>query len=365
MKLRRIWPGKNTGIAFPRLCGNNSSSSTKQHYSVMKKSVLVASAAITFCVAQAWADAKVDFKKDIEPVLQQSCIKCHGPEKQKGDLRLDSKAAAMKGGKDGLVITPGQGEKSELYRRISLPAGSDDIMPSKGDPLTKAQTDLIKQWINEGATWPEGEVAKSAGGEAPSSAPTSPLAGLVAIKPASGEVGAITKLGTAGVDVRPVAVNMNWREANFHSQGTNVTDATIVPLKEIFTLVELNLGGTKVTDSGLQNIEDLTNLVALHLELTHVTDAGLAHLKKLSHLAYLNLYATPVTDKGLEQLKGLSNLKHLYLWETKVTGQGAAGLQAALPKLQISRGWEAEPAAQKAEAAKPEEKKTDNKEAKK
>jgi mono/diheme cytochrome c family protein len=339
----------------------------------MNKSVFLAAVAVSLFGARARADVKVDFKKDIEPILQQDCIKCHGPEKQKGELRLDSKAAAMKGGKDGVVITAGQADKSDLYRRVSLPAGSDDIMPSKGDPLTKAQTDLIKDWINQGATWPEGEVAKATGegttGGA-SSGPTSPLVGLVAIKPSSGEAAAITKLGAGGVDVRPVAMNMNWREANFRSQGTNATDATIAPLKDIYTLVDLNLGGTRVTDAGLQNIEALTNLVDLHLELTHVTDAGLVHLKKLSHLTYLNLYATPVTDKGLAELKGLSNLKHLYLWETKVTAQGATGLQAALPKLQISRGWEAEPAAQKAEVKKaddkkPEEKKPDSKEAKK
>lgn len=325
----------------------------------MRKSVLIASAVICFGGAQVRADAKVDFTKDIQPILQENCIKCHGPEKQKGELRLDSKAATFKGGKDGSVITPGQADKSDLYRRITLAAGSDDIMPSKGDPLTKAQTDLIRDWINQGATWPDGAVAKAAT-EAPASAPSSPLAGLVAIKSSSAETGAIAKLGTAGVDVRAVAMNMNWHEANFHPQGTNITDATIVPLKEILTLVDLNLAGTKITDAGLQNIENLTNLVALHLELTHITDAGLAHLKKLSHLAYLNLYNTPVTDKGLEQLKGLANLKHLYLWETKVTAQGATGLQAALPKLQISRGWETEVAAKKPEMKKePEAKKAE------
>ena len=84
----------------------------------------------------------------------------------------------------------------------------------------------------------------------------------------------------------------------------------------------------------------------------------------------MNLYATSVTDKGLEQLKGLANLKHLYLWETKVTAQGASGLQAALPKLQISRGWEAEVAAKKPEAKpsadkKPEVKKEEAKDPKK
>src|SRR5580765_1425569 len=108
------------------------------------------------------AETKVDFTKDVQPILQQSCVKCHGPEKQKGKLRLDSKEAATKGGKDGAVITAGDAEKSELYRRIILPKGNDDVMPNEGEPLTKAQTDLIRAWIDQGANWPDGVVVQAA-----------------------------------------------------------------------------------------------------------------------------------------------------------------------------------------------------------
>ncbi len=321
----------------------------------MKRLILTGVCSVSFLAAAVGADTKVDFVKDIQPILAKSCLQCHGAEKQKGDLRLDSKEAAMKGGKDGVVIVAGQADKSDLYRRVSLPDGSDDIMPNKGDPLTKAQTDLIKDWINQGAVWPEGAVAKTE-----ESAPVSPFAALTVFKPGSGEAGAVAKLENAGVAARPVAMNLIWREANFRAQGTNVTDATITPLKDILTLVDLNLGGTRVTDSGLQAIAGLTNLVTLHLEHTGVTDAGLAHLQKLRNLAYLNLFDTKVTDKGLEQLKGLTNLKHIYLWETKVTGEGATNLQAALPKLMISRGWENEPGAKMEEPKKAEPKKEDS-----
>src|SRR5215469_7891549 len=132
----------------------------------MKKSVLIITTLACFGAARVYADAKVDFAKDIQPIFQQSCVKCHGPEKQKGDLRLDSKTDAMKGGKDGAVIVPGQADKSDLYKRVTLAPGSDDIMPPKGEPLTKAQADLLKDWINQGAVWPEGAVAKAAAPEA-------------------------------------------------------------------------------------------------------------------------------------------------------------------------------------------------------
>jgi len=182
------------------------------------------------------------------------------------------------------------------------------------------------------------------------------FAGLTAAKPTSAESSAIAKLNAAGIDVRPVAVNLAWREASFRSLGAKATDAAIAPVKDIINLVELNLGGTKITDAGLQNIAGLTNLLTLHLELTGITDAGLVHLKKLEHLAYLNLYGTAITDKGLENLKNLRSLKHLYLWETKVTAEGATTLQKALPGVLISRGWENEQVAQKTEM-KGEEKK--------
>src|SRR2546425_9279670 len=101
----------------------------------MKKLVLILTGAVGFGYLDSQAADKVDFAKDIQPILQQICVKCHGPEKQKGKLRLDSKEATFKGGKDGQVITPGEADKSELYRRITLPKGNDDIMPNEGEPL--------------------------------------------------------------------------------------------------------------------------------------------------------------------------------------------------------------------------------------
>lgn len=319
---------------------------------------MLAVAGSTFTPVQG---ATVDFVKDIQPILQDSCVKCHGPEKQKGDLRLDSKAAAFKGGKDGQVIIAGQADKSDLYHRVILPDGSDDIMPPKGSPLTKKQTDLIKDWINQGAVWPDGAVAKS---EEATPTVNSVFAGMTPIKTTSAETSAIAKLSASGIEVRPVAMNLNWRETSFRALGAKANDTAVAPLKDIANLVELNLAGTKITDAGLQNIAGLTNLITLHLELTGITDAGLAHLKNLQHLSYLNLYGTGVTDKGLEQLKELRNLKHLYLWQTKVTANGAADLQKTLPTVMISRGWENEPAA-KAEVKTAENKAPEKKEAKK
>jgi mono/diheme cytochrome c family protein len=311
-----------------------------------RQTILIAAALVWLGEPQTHATASVDFATQIEPIFKSSCLKCHGPEKQKGDLRLDSKAAAFKGGKDAIAISPGHADKSDLYRRIILPAGSDDVMPSKGDPLTKNQTDLIRDWINQGATWPDGLVAAVADTQPASNS----YENLPAFKPSPSELAAVAKLQAAGISIHPIAANTAWSEANFRNQAANITDASLAPLKDIASLVDLNLAGTKITDAGLQNLAGLTNLVHLHLEHTGVTDAGLAQLKNLSHLEYLNLYATSVSDAGIVELKDLHSLRHLYIWQTKVTAQGAADLQKELPDLLISRGWEDEPAAQQAQA---------------
>src|SRR5438874_5765493 len=87
------------------------------------------------------AEDKVDFAKQVRPIFAASCYKCHAGDKHKGDFKLDSVEAIKKGGKGGNDIVAGDPAKSDVYRRISLPVDDDDHMPSKGDPLTKDQTE--------------------------------------------------------------------------------------------------------------------------------------------------------------------------------------------------------------------------------
>ena len=98
---------------------------------------------------------QVDFAKDVFPILKERCFDCHGPEKQKAELRLDGRETAMRGAKSGPVILPGKGAQSPLYLRVST-ASVDDVMPPKGERLTPAQTARILAWIDGGASWPDG-----------------------------------------------------------------------------------------------------------------------------------------------------------------------------------------------------------------
>jgi len=279
--------------------------------------------------------ADVDFPTQVFPIFEKSCLTCHGPEKKKGGLRLDSQTATLKGGDDGIVLVPGDAAKSDLYRRITLPSGNDDVMPNKGAVLTKAQTDLIRDWINQGAHWPQSAVA-SVPQEKPAPQSDLPAADF---KPTAAETKATASLQAMGIDLWPIAAGLHWHEANLHSQGDRPIDAALAKLKDVTSLVSLNLAGAKFSSASVANLKSLTNLTELHLEHTQVHDADLENISGLGHLTYLNLFDTPITDAGMEHLKKLTNLRHLHVWQTQVTEAGAAALRKSLPDCEIDRGW--------------------------
>ncbi len=113
--------------------------------------------------------AKVTFQNDIAPIFQKSCNSCHGADKPQAGLRLDSEAAALKGGESGQVIIPGDSEKSPLVMRL-IGSGEDARMPMGADPLTAAQIKLIRAWIDQNAfVIPKESVAAPVATAAPAS----------------------------------------------------------------------------------------------------------------------------------------------------------------------------------------------------
>ncbi len=101
---------------------------------------------------------RIDFVKDIKPILEESCVSCHREEHDKGDLRLDERKYAFEGGEVDPSVVPFDLEKSTLYLTSILPANHDDLMPpeKKGGPLPQEQLDKLRDWIVQGAAWPEG-----------------------------------------------------------------------------------------------------------------------------------------------------------------------------------------------------------------
>jgi hypothetical protein len=106
------------------------------------------------------AGRPVDFVKDVQPLFAASCYSCHGPTKQKGDLRLDRKSSALRPD----VVVPGKSADSPMIQRV---AGLDPDMkmPPKGPGLTPKQISLLRAWIDQGARWPDVADGRPAGAD--------------------------------------------------------------------------------------------------------------------------------------------------------------------------------------------------------
>ena len=99
---------------------------------------------------------RIDFVKDVQPLLRQRCFSCHGAEESESGLRLDQQKRAFEGGDNGRMIVPGKPLESRLLRIV---AGQDDeigAMPPEGEgtPLSAGEIAILRAWIAQGAVWP-------------------------------------------------------------------------------------------------------------------------------------------------------------------------------------------------------------------
>lgn len=106
------------------------------------------------------ASKKVDFATDIKPILESSCLRCHGPERPKSEFRLTERASALKGGTHGVDIVPGNSAGSALVAYAARLVPDMEMPPEgKGEPLSSEQVGLLRAWIDQGLGWDESSVA--------------------------------------------------------------------------------------------------------------------------------------------------------------------------------------------------------------
>jgi len=103
------------------------------------------------------AGEPVDYARDVKPILARHCVSCHGAERPKSGLRLDTAAGAIRGGKGGPAVVPGKADESPLYLAV-VGEGDGERMPLKRPPLPPDQVEALRGWIDAGASAPAGEV---------------------------------------------------------------------------------------------------------------------------------------------------------------------------------------------------------------
>ena len=268
----------------------------------------------------------------IRPIFARACVKCHGADKQKGDLALHTPDAIRAGINGKPAILPGNPEKSRVYACIVLPPDDPDFMPQKGQPLSVSDRKAIFEWIKAGADLGDGvSIPSGQGGVF--------LVDAIAAGLPEPDAAVLASLQKDHVNVRKLSQNGRVLELDFSHSDRALGDLKLAELAPIaLNIHTLDLSRTRVKDADLAALAGMRNLARLILSRTEVGDAGLAQLAGNAALEEINLYSTGVTDAGMAPLAGLKSLKKVYLWQSKATAAGTQVLQQAVPGVQVSLG---------------------------
>ena len=260
----------------------------------------------------------------VAPVLERHCVACHGAEKHKGGLRLDSLAGLQHGGQGGPSVVAGNAAGSELLRRVRLPATDEDVMPSDGKPLlSAAEIRVLELWIARGAS-----------GTAPvtdfADAPAAPRPRAVAEplapdwRPQADAIRAWEQ--ATGLRLQPrSAVPTDGLRLRTASAPSRCDDAALSRLGGLAAfVVEAELARTRVTDAGLTALAAMPNLRALDLTRTAVTSAGVAAWPAATRLERINLTGTTVDDAGAAHLRSLASVRQVWTFASRTSGDSEA-----------------------------------------
>ena len=271
------------------------------------------------------ADPRIALFETSQAIFERNCYKCHGATKQKGGYRLDEQHSINLGGKSKLpAIVPGNVEQSELMYRMLLPHDDDDAMPpEEKDPVSPEDIDLVRQWIEAGAYWPDAAELSAAASDT-------------------------VKLGDADTDQLIEQISRTGVKAEYNAWGDESIriDLGVVGPGQLNQAIQqlsgfrnkltwLDCSELALSSDFFQQLEQCIKLQRLHLNGTDVTDKQLDALSQLADLNYLNLYNTQISDAGLESLHASSSLRKIFLSQTQVTANGITELKKSLPELEV------------------------------
>jgi uncharacterized membrane protein len=254
--------------------------------------------------------------------LARRCIECHGPDQQKGGLRLDVAADLLS------VVEPFDAPASELMRRVLLPASHADFMPSEGEPLRDDEVLALRNWINAGAPLAAVEEARAEVEQAAASREER----LASVAAASGAL---------LVPLAPLDSSLGLR-ADL-SRGDEAVDAAhVAALADVAQqIVELSFAGRDIEAGAFDALPELAAVHTLRLERATVAGAPLDDAAARAALAHtpnverVVLHGTAIGDGLVDALIALPQLAELFVADTRLSAAALARLAARTPPIAV------------------------------
>jgi uncharacterized membrane protein/outer membrane protein assembly factor BamB len=284
---------------------------------------------------------------EVRRLMDGRCVECHGPDKQKGGLRLDTPGGLAR------AVLPGDPAGSELFLRVTLPADDEDRMPTEGEPLSADQIGLLYAWIRAGAPLEDGPTGNGSSGDGPTEAgprsASEASAGAAVADLAAADLRLLAGSGArfealpapSAAAAGPAQGSRAW-SLDFARSGAPASErrldpralAALAPLSE--RIAELDLSGCRGLGAALAAAPPLPGLRRLSARGSDLDDAALALLlERAPALETLVLTGSPISAASSAALAAAAALETLYLAETQFGASDLAALQARCPRLAV------------------------------
>jgi len=278
----------------------------------------------------------------IAPIFQEKCTGCHGQKKQKGKLRLDSKAGILKGGAGGSVLKQGN-KPGVLLNRLGLAVDHEDHMPPVEKPqLTGLEIDLISGWVMAGASFEETVQENNSPAikkwleqksvpEAVSRWPEQPVE-----KPSEKTISILKK--DFGVTIQPLSVAGNYLEISIPAL-IRLNPDFWKAYKEIApNVVSLNLSGAALDRKSIADYCVAAQLRKIYLNGAELQKGALKPLQGLNHLRYLNLVSTKISFQDLDEISTIESLEEVYVFGHSIAAADLRNFITSHPKIRVDTG---------------------------
>jgi len=268
----------------------------------------------------------------IQSVLNQKCVSCHGPDKEKGYLRLDSPEHILAGGESGDIL----GGNSMMMSLIHLPIEEDGHMPPEGKvQLTKEEIDLLDEWIKSGADF--NKLLKDSEKEFLMDINNY----LVSVNQEKINPDDLPDLGEFNTDYCTVnylfngseKVEVNFFQASFYNQKTL---SNLLKIKD--KIVQLNIQNMPLRADDLDIIIQFENLEKVNLNSTGLSIRELESLKKMELLRSLSICGIEFTEEQLSDFLADSKFEMINIWTDNIDKHELQGITEGYSKIRFTIG---------------------------
>jgi mono/diheme cytochrome c family protein len=278
------------------------------------------------------------YEKAIAPILAQKCVSCHGPEKVKGQLQLQSPELIIKGGKNGSILNGIQNEEAQILQRIHLPNADEKHMPPDGKlQLTLEELTLLNKWVKAGGNFTKkiSELAK-----------TDSLVILAMAYKAPSKGGGDNKNNAPDLK----QYNNSYLTVNYLYNGSeeiavNFFQGSFYKIEQLKNLekikdkiVSLNMQGMPITKEDLAIIVQFKKLKKLNLNYTRLSLNDLQPLKSIASLKNLSICGIEVNQNTLAKFLEKAPFTEINIWTNHSSEKEFKQLMASNKKVKIIIG---------------------------